>query len=68
MKTKEAISIIESCAGFSDETSPAGEAWMVIMSELEEARNLIMGIGCVSDSESPRKAQEWLVRNFPQYA
>ena len=40
---------------------------MAIAKEMESARNLIMGIGCVPDSESHRKAQKWLERNFPHY-
>ena len=36
--------------------------------EMDQARDLIMGIGCVADSKSPRIATKWLERNFPSYA
>jgi folate-dependent tRNA-U54 methylase TrmFO/GidA len=36
MNIQTAISIIESCAGFDDESTPAGEAWAVVRTALAQ--------------------------------
>ena len=44
MKITDAMSIIESAAGFSDETTPAGEAWLVIVKEIERLQVIMDGL------------------------
>ena len=34
MDLNTAIEVIESCTGFTDESTPAGEAWAVVLSYL----------------------------------
>jgi len=38
MDLQNAMSVIESCAGFTDDSTPAGEAWSVVQSEIERLR------------------------------
>lgn len=40
MSLDTAISIIESCAGFTDESTPVGEAWSVVVANLVAAQLL----------------------------
>jgi len=35
MDLQNAMSVIESCAGFTDDSTPAGEAWSVVQAEIE---------------------------------
>jgi len=39
-----------------------------IEAEMWKALNLIMGIGCIPDSDSPQEAEKWIKRNFPSYS
>ena len=38
MDLQNAMSVIESCAGFTDDSTPAGEAWSVVQAEIERLR------------------------------
>lgn len=41
MSLQDAIRVIDSCSGFTDQSTPAGEAWNVIQSELAALNMLV---------------------------
>jgi hypothetical protein len=40
MDLSTAIDVIESCAGFTDESTPVGEAWAVVLRYLNDAETV----------------------------
>lgn len=57
MEYKDAVGVIESCAGFSDTETPVGEAWDIVLrrvARLEEALNEISTLYWV-DAPAPEE-------------
>ena len=60
---KQAMSVIESCAGFTDESTPAGEAWGVVRMELERLRAIREPVKkCIRSLKSERETLESALR------
>ena len=62
MKITDAISVIESAAGFHDETTPVGEAWSVVLKEIERLRKEVESLRLLEDDLRFTEAMEGIHR------